>query len=110
MPNTILPPVLDFEASSLSDGGYPITEGLVINGELRYWAIKPELEWIDWYLASEAIHGIKRSELIDAGIPAFEVCVQMKEEHFRFGCKCFEGFHTNFLGKFKKSAHPCEHK
>ena len=51
---TALPPILDFEASSLSDGSYPITAGLVTNGQIKYWIIKPQPDWIDWSLASQS--------------------------------------------------------
>ena len=74
-----LPPILDFEASSLSDGSYPITAGLVIQGKVHYWVIKPQPDWVDWSLASQAIHGIKRSELMDFGMPADEVYAQIGE-------------------------------
>jgi hypothetical protein len=73
-----LPPILDFEASSLSDGSYPITAGLVINGEIKYWIIKPQPGWIDWSLASQSIHGIKRSYLMEHGLSALQVIEEMK--------------------------------
>ena len=37
-----VPPILDFEASSLSDNSYPISAGLVIGGYVHYWVIKPK--------------------------------------------------------------------
>lgn len=75
---SLLPPVLDFEASSLSDGSYPITVGLVVQGKLYYWVIKPEPDWVDWSLASQAIHGIKRSYLVENGVAASQVYKEMK--------------------------------
>lgn len=74
-----LPPILDFEASSLSDGSYPITAGLVIQGKVHHWVIKPQPDWVGWSLTSQAVHGIKRSELMDFGMPADKVCTQMGE-------------------------------
>jgi len=56
----VLPPILDFEASSLSDTSYPISAGLAIDDQAYYWIIKPEPEWIDWSLESQAVHGLKR--------------------------------------------------
>lgn len=76
---THLPPILDFEASSLSDGSYPISAGLVIQGKVYYWVIKPLPDWVDWSLPSQAIHGIKRSEIEELGMPAAEVFKQMAE-------------------------------
>lgn len=73
-----LPPILDFEASSLSDGSYPVTAGLVVNGEVSYWIIKPQPDWIDWSLASQAIHGIKRSYLMEHGVSALQVADEMQ--------------------------------
>jgi hypothetical protein len=72
-----LSPILDFEASSLSDTSYPISAGLVIGGYVHYWIIKPKPEWIDWSLQSQAIHGLKRSFLEDYGVQADQVYKQM---------------------------------
>lgn len=63
-----LPPILDFEASSLSDCSYPISAGLIVSGQIFHWLIKPKPEWVDWSLASQAIHGLKRSHLIEHGM------------------------------------------
>jgi len=68
-----LPPILDFEASSFSDESYPISAGLIVSGKLYYWLIKPKQDWIDWALPSQAIHGIKRSVLIEQGLQADQV-------------------------------------
>lgn len=72
-----LPPILDFEASSLSDTSYPISAGLVVAGHVYYWFIKPEPDWIDWSLQSQAIHGLKRSFIEEHGIPAHQVYAEM---------------------------------
>lgn len=68
-----IPPILDFEASSLSDTSYPISAGLVVAGKVHYWIIKPEPDWIDWSLQSQAIHGLSRSFIEAKGQPAHEV-------------------------------------
>lgn len=70
--------ILDFEASSLSDGSYPISVGVIVNGEARYWLIKPRTGWIDWSLESQAIHGIKRSSLLEHGIDVSVVYYELK--------------------------------
>lgn len=72
-----LPPILDFEASSLSDTSYPISAGLIISGHVYYWIIKPEPNWIDWSLQSQAIHGLKRSYIEDRGVPVHQVYLEM---------------------------------
>lgn len=73
-----LPPVLDFEASSLSDISYPITAGLVVHGKSYYWIIKPQPDWVDWSLASQAIHGIKRSYLMEHGSKVAQVSSEFR--------------------------------
>jgi hypothetical protein len=72
-----IPPILDFEASSLSDCSYPISAGLIVNGQIHYWLIKPKPEWIDWSLASQAIHGMKRSYVIENGFDVQRVYEEM---------------------------------
>lgn len=74
----VLPPILDFEASSLSDCSYPITVGLVVSSEIKHWIVKPQPDWIDWSLASQSIHGIKRSYLMEHGLSASQVTEEMK--------------------------------
>lgn len=73
------PPTLDFEASSLSDCSYPISVGLVTNGDVYYWIIKPKPEWIDWSLESQVIHGLKRSYLVEQGIDANVVYQEVRK-------------------------------
>jgi len=73
-----VPPILDFEASSLSDCSYPISAGLRVGSTLKYWLIKPRPHWIDWSLASQAIHGMKRSYIADNGMDVDQVYVEMK--------------------------------
>jgi len=75
-----LPPILDFEASSLSDTSYPISAGLVVSGHVYYWIIKPESDWIDWSLQSQAIHGLKRSFIEEHGVPANQVYAEITEK------------------------------
>lgn len=76
----VLPPILDFEASSLSDTSYPISAGLVVAGQVYYWVIKPRADWIDWSLESQAIHGLRRSFIEEHGIPAHQVYAEITEK------------------------------
>lgn len=72
---------LDFEASALQLGSFPIEVGIAIgNGEKIIQTfttlIQPRPEWLDhgvWSKQSEAVHGIKASQLA-RGMPAIEVC------------------------------------
>jgi len=49
-----IPHILDFEASCLS-----------ISSQIHHWVIKPKSEKIDLSLTCRAIHGMKRSNLIE---------------------------------------------
>ena len=73
------PPVLDFEASSLSSLSYPISVGLYLNGRSHYWIIKPETDWTDWDDRSQAIHGLSRRFIEAKGIPVSQVHSELLE-------------------------------
>ena len=61
---------LDFEASSLSDDGYPIEVGWVFeDGRAESHLIKPAAQWVDWDPSAEALHGISRATLEADGVP-----------------------------------------
>ena len=72
---------LDFEASALQLGSFPIEVGVAIgNGEKIIQTfttlIQPRPEWLDsgvWSKQSQAIHGIEAAQLA-RGMPANEVC------------------------------------
>ena len=69
-----VPPIIDFEASSLHETcSYPISCGLVVGGHSYYWIIKPEPTWSDWSPQSQLIHGLTRDDLLQHGIPASQV-------------------------------------
>lgn len=75
-----IPPILDFEASSLSDNSYPISAGLVVAGHVYYWLIKPKYNWIEWSPKSEAIHGLSRELIEIHGAPADKVLLEISEK------------------------------
>ena len=55
---------LDFEASSLSDGSYPIEVAWVFgDGCSESHLIRPAPSWTEWDTPSEAVHGIGRTTL-----------------------------------------------
>jgi hypothetical protein len=61
---------LDFEASSLSDDGYPIEVGWVFeDGRTESHLIKPAPHWVDWDASAEALHHISRAMLDADGQP-----------------------------------------
>jgi hypothetical protein len=62
---------LDFEASSLDSGSFPIEIGWVDQaGHGESYLICPETDWTDWSLESQKIHGISRPTLWQLGKPA----------------------------------------
>jgi len=71
---------LDFEASSLSNHGYPIEVGWVFeNGREESYLIRPAPGWDDWDERSEAIHGIDRATLEQEGVAPDLVARRMVE-------------------------------
>jgi hypothetical protein len=71
---------LDFEASSLSNGSYPIEVAWVFqNGRSEHHLIARAPGWDDWDDASEAIHGISRATLEAEGKPHDDVATRMVE-------------------------------
>lgn len=66
---------LDFEASSLSDGSYPIEAGWVLeDGTGEAHLIRPAPGWTDWDARAAAVHGITREQLQQEGEPHGAVC------------------------------------
>jgi hypothetical protein len=78
---------LDFEASSLSRGSWPIEVGLswLENGEVGTWStlIRPAPDWdlADWAPQSAAVHGIALEDL--QGAPVACAVVDDLFEHLR---------------------------
>jgi hypothetical protein len=72
---------VDFEASSLHRGSFPIEVAWVDeNGQGESYLIRPADTWLnppsgmpDWHPASEGLHGISMSTLIQQGVPHDQV-------------------------------------
>ena len=76
-----IPAILDFEASGLGRGSYPIEVGYVLSdGRSGCQLIRPEPEWQAWDPAAERLHGISRAQLLRHGRPAREVARQLNGE------------------------------
>lgn len=59
---------IDFEASSLNQTiSYPISVGIVHQGQTYSWLIKPKRSWTDWDINAQKIHNISRSHLNSHG-------------------------------------------
>jgi hypothetical protein len=71
---------LDFEASGLGDGSYPIEVAWVAeDGDTESHLIKPQPHWTDWDEVAEDIHGITREHLAADGVPAADVARMLAE-------------------------------
>jgi hypothetical protein len=77
---TIIPIVLDIEASGFGAGSYPIEVGAVLrSGRSVSYLIRPEPEWLHWSLEGEATHGIRREQLEREGLPVRYVAQALNE-------------------------------
>ena len=65
--------LVDFEASSLNSGSFPVEVAWVdANGHGEAYLIRPPQKWIDgggWSRESEAMHGISLDTLLKDGVP-----------------------------------------
>ncbi len=88
---------LDLEASSLSQGSYPIEIGWVMaDGHGESHLIRPTEAWLDevrgnpaWDVTSEQLHGVPLSTLLGEGEPAADVArmvQQVLSPHDVLGC------------------------
>ena len=69
---------LDFEASGLGKGGFPIEVGWVFeDGRTEEHLIRPAPGWEEWDPAAERIHGLSRERLAREGEPHDEVARRM---------------------------------
>ncbi|WP_182087326.1 transcriptional regulator [Aureimonas sp. ME7] len=69
---------LNFEASSLAKGSYPIEVAWVFeDGAGESHLIRPADGWTDWDEGAAAIHGISRAELLETGTAHDEVARRM---------------------------------
>ena len=82
----VWPVIIDFEASSLGVGSYPIEvawtsdDGVGVEEHLINPDSAPDLEdWKSWSWASQAVHGISREELIERGEDVRAVAKRMNE-------------------------------
>jgi hypothetical protein len=78
---TLIPTVLDVEASGFGKNSYPIEVGYVLpNGHTYCTLIKPEPEWTHWDEQAAHTHHIPRSLLIERGMPAMLVAQKLNAD------------------------------
>jgi hypothetical protein len=72
---------LDFEASSLSDGSFPIEVAWVFeDGRSETHLIRPAPDWTVWDPQAEAIHRIGREQLVEEGAAHADVAARMLDQ------------------------------
>ena len=75
------PNILDVEASGFGDESYPIEVGYCLaSGEKFCVLIKPLKEWCYWDERAEALHGISRTSLNEAGQSVRQVAATLNEK------------------------------
>lgn len=73
-----VPPILDVEASGFGRGSYPVEVGYVLeDGASQCMLVRPEPGWDHWSPAAERLHRIRRSDLLEYGLPAVEVADEL---------------------------------
>ena len=82
-PDTIVPKFvfIDFEASSLAKLSYPIEVAWIFeDGATESHLIRPPLQWTDWDIEAQAIHGIARETIEAQGTPHDVVARRMVDQ------------------------------
>lgn len=83
MGHTLLPTIIDVEASGFGAGSYPIEVGFVLpDGTAHCRLIKPFSNWTRWDDSAEALHNISREVLQSRGHLPEDVCLWLNE-HLR---------------------------
>ena len=77
-PASVLPCVIDIEASGFGRGSYPIEIGFVLPDASAYCTlVRPDETWTHWDEHAERVHGISRSLLQRHGRSAREVATEL---------------------------------
>ncbi len=75
------PTVLDIEASGLGRNSYPIEIGYVLpDGHAYCTLIEPEPHWTHWDAQAAALHGIRREQLRERGLPTRDVALLLNTQ------------------------------
>lgn len=72
---------LDFEASSLGEGGFPVEVAWVFeHGRSETHLIRPAPDWTEWDPEAQAIHRISREQLEAEGADHADVAARMLDQ------------------------------
>jgi len=72
---------LDFEASALAEGGYPIEAAWVFeDGRSETHLIRPAPDWTVWDPQAEAIHRVSHDQLLEEGADHADVAARMLDQ------------------------------
>ncbi|WP_426416266.1 hypothetical protein [Aestuariirhabdus sp. LZHN29] len=84
-----MPLFIDYEASSLHEGSYPIEVGVALaDGTTRCWLIRPQIQWTDWDPVSAGVHNIPRDQLYAEGMSACAVAAELNQQFARKTLYC----------------------
>jgi hypothetical protein len=89
---------LDFEASAIGVGSYPIEVAVVdcSSAECHSWMIRPTERWLShgaWSDEAAAVHGLTLPELVELGLPAQQVAREVSACCDRKSVLCDGGEH-----------------
>ena len=75
---TLIPVIIDVEASGFGSYSYPLEVGVVMPDGKRFCRlIQPAEQWTHWSEEAEALHGISRQMLKEKGLPVSQVCDEL---------------------------------
>ncbi len=75
-----VPSVLDIEASGFGRGSYPVEVGYVLeDGDSQCMLVRPAPGWDHWDAAAQALHRIRRTDLLECGLPAAVVAEELNQ-------------------------------
>ncbi|MFK4752417.1 3'-5' exonuclease [Oceanobacter antarcticus] len=77
---TLVPPIIDLEASGFGSGSYPIEIGYALEDRMvNCCLVRPAPSWRHWSDDAEKIHGISRNMLEEDGLSPREVALRLND-------------------------------
>lgn len=72
--------IIEYEASGIDKQSYPLYVGIFNGTDSYYSTIKPLPEWTHWDYSSQAIHHLKRLDLVQSGKSPPEVAQSLNHK------------------------------